>query len=68
MSAFYAGSSNQGKGHISRDHGAVYRCDGTGRDTYITYDNGGFNQPVQRLGIYGGTAYHPQQLPSLNKY
>ena len=66
MSGLY-NSASQPKGHLTRDHGPVYRCDGTGRDTYITYDNGGFNQPVYRAPIYAGTAYH-QQLPYLNRY
>ena len=51
MSAFYS-TASQMKGHISRDHGVVYKCDGTGRDTYITYDNGGLHQPQPLSSCY----------------
>jgi hypothetical protein len=66
MNSFYtAGVAN--KGHLMRDHGPIYKSDGTGRDTYITYDNGGLHAPIHRPGIYAGTASH-NQLPYLNKY
>jgi len=44
MNRFYV-SGVQDKGHITRDHGVVYKCDGSGRDTYIMYNNGGMDQP-----------------------
>ena len=50
------------KSHGARDHGVVYKCDGTGRDTYIMFNNGGNCQPK-----YFPASPSPG-LPHLNKY
>lgn len=68
MNASYAAplvGAYSNKGHLMRDHGPIYKNDGTGRDTYITYDNGGLHMPVSKLG-----SGHSSQsnLPFLSKY
>ena len=64
MSTYFSSPPKDG---FMRDHGIVYKHDGTGRDTYITHDNGGFHVPVYRPGIVAGTSNH-SKLPFLNRY
>ncbi len=61
MNRFYNSSVTE-KLHGARDHGVVYKCDGTGRDTYIMYNNGGNSQPK-----YFPASPSPG-FPHLNKY
>jgi len=50
-----------------RDHGPIYKNDGTGRDTYITYDNGGLHMPAFKSGM-ANNQHSQSHLPFLSKY
>ena len=43
MNRFYTNNAigEVHRSHGTRDHGVVYKCDGSGRDTYIMFNNGG---------------------------
>ena len=42
---------------MQRDRGIIYKPDGSGRDTYVNFDDGGFNKMYQPRG-----QFHPGTL------
>lgn len=42
---FGSNSQAMSKSQFTQDRGIIYKTDGSGRDTYIFSDNGGFSVP-----------------------